>query len=146
MSEIADILARHSHGEITTSALPRLTIVGCQTPTPPVPVIFNPAFCLVAKGRNDSFSERKRITTILLVFSSPRPIYRSADKSLKHPIWDSLLLSILCYWRHCCSRCLPSAVATRRRKRSRSQKWKANSWIRSYVCYDFWITLDIFRC
>ena len=55
MSEIADILAHHSRGEITSSALPRLTIVSSKEPTPPLPVIFSPHFCVVAKGRKRLF-------------------------------------------------------------------------------------------
>jgi hypothetical protein len=48
MSELRNLIARHSRGEITRTAVPRLTLGKCQEKMKLSSVIYPPLFCVIA--------------------------------------------------------------------------------------------------
>jgi AraC-like DNA-binding protein len=55
MSELRNLIARHSRGEITRTAVPRLTLGKCQEKMKLSSVIYPPLFCVIAQGQKQIF-------------------------------------------------------------------------------------------
>jgi AraC-like DNA-binding protein len=55
LSEMAALIARHTPGDgMHRSSIERLTLIRSSRPTLPMPVVYEPALCLVAQGRKQA--------------------------------------------------------------------------------------------
>src|SRR4051812_26566051 len=47
---LRSLALRHAHGRRTATAIPRITLARSEAPSGLVPVVYDPAFCLVLQG------------------------------------------------------------------------------------------------
>jgi hypothetical protein len=55
MSELRALLRRHCHSDLTTTAIPRVTLARSHVTTSPSPGIYYPLLCVIAQGRKRVF-------------------------------------------------------------------------------------------
>ena len=55
MNELSALLARHCHGDVTTTAIPGLTLSRSQVTTEMTAALYSPLLCVIAKGRKRIF-------------------------------------------------------------------------------------------
>ena len=76
MSELRDLIARHCHRSMTTTAIPRLVLSRSEVATPLAAALYYPLLCVIAQGRKRIFLAPRSFIMTRRPFWLPRLICR----------------------------------------------------------------------